>query len=139
MTEEGLEMWRRHEGLRLKAYLCPSGKLTIGYGHTGGVKQEDVITTERAEEMLAEDMAIAEKDARALVRQFDQLSPRRQDALINLAGNMGRTVLGTFHNFLNDVRTGNFTSAATSLACSKWAKQVGPTRSGDIIGAIRRG
>ena len=28
-----VEQVQRHEGLRLEAYLCPAGKITIGYGH----------------------------------------------------------------------------------------------------------
>lgn len=31
----GLALIKKFEGLRLKAYLCPAGVWTIGYGHTG--------------------------------------------------------------------------------------------------------
>jgi len=47
---------RMFEGLRLKAYLCPAGKWTIGYGHTKGVKEGQVITKAKAEEYLLEDL-----------------------------------------------------------------------------------
>ena len=30
-----LDLIKHFEGLNLKAYKCPAGKLTIGYGHTG--------------------------------------------------------------------------------------------------------
>lgn len=48
---------KKHEGLRLVAYLCPQGYWTIGYGcrfHLDGrpVKQGDEITKEMAEIML---------------------------------------------------------------------------------------
>lgn len=48
---------KKHEGLRLVAYLCPKGYWTIGYGcrfHLDGtpVKQGDEITKEMAEIML---------------------------------------------------------------------------------------
>ncbi len=33
VSDAGLALIRRHEGLRLSAYLCPANKLTIGYGH----------------------------------------------------------------------------------------------------------
>ena len=36
------------EGLKLKAYRCPSGVLTIGYGHTKGVYEGMQITKEQA-------------------------------------------------------------------------------------------
>jgi len=34
----GLEIVKFYEGLKLKAYLCPAGIPTIGYGHTKNVK-----------------------------------------------------------------------------------------------------
>ena len=51
---ELLDILRRHEGLRLKPYLCPAGVPTIGYGHTGKDVSMSMgeITKERAEELL---------------------------------------------------------------------------------------
>ena len=34
---EGLELIKHFEGCELKAYWCPAGVLTIGYGHTADV------------------------------------------------------------------------------------------------------
>lgn len=34
-SDAGFELVRRFEGLRLKAYLCPAGKWTNGFGSTG--------------------------------------------------------------------------------------------------------
>ena len=34
-SENGLELIRKSEPLELVVYLCPAGKWTIGYGHTG--------------------------------------------------------------------------------------------------------
>lgn len=36
----------------LKAYLCPAGRPTIGYGFTSGVKMGDTMTAEEAEVAL---------------------------------------------------------------------------------------
>lgn len=52
-----LSVIRKHEGLRLRAYLCPAGVWTIGYGNTfyengTKVKQGDVITRDRADALL---------------------------------------------------------------------------------------
>lgn len=49
---------KKWEGLRLKAYKCPAGKWTIGYGTTfypdkTPVKEGDVITEQEAENLLA--------------------------------------------------------------------------------------
>lgn len=45
------------EGLRLKAYKCPSGVWTIGAGRTKGVKEGMTITREQAIEFLKEDVS----------------------------------------------------------------------------------
>ncbi|WP_193432926.1 glycoside hydrolase family protein [Candidatus Williamhamiltonella defendens] len=41
ISPEGIEQIKAFESLRLKAYLCPGGRWTIGYGHTKGVKAGD--------------------------------------------------------------------------------------------------
>lgn len=43
------------EGFRSRAYRCPSGVLTIGYGHTDGVKPSDRVSKEIAYELLCAD------------------------------------------------------------------------------------
>ena len=47
ISEYAEEVLKEHEGLRLKAYRCPGGVLTIGYGHTKNVKPGDVIDKEQ--------------------------------------------------------------------------------------------
>ena len=49
---------KHFEGLRLVPYYCPTGHLTIGYGHLCGADQE-AISAEEAEEMLIEDLDYA--------------------------------------------------------------------------------
>ena len=48
---------KKYEGFSAKAYLCPAGVLTIGFGHTLGVKAGDVITQAQAEDLLYDDLA----------------------------------------------------------------------------------
>jgi len=47
-----LRLIKRFEGCKLKAYKCPAGILTIGWGETLGVKEGDVWTQEQADETL---------------------------------------------------------------------------------------
>lgn len=48
----------QYEGLELKAYRCPAGIWTIGYGHTGpDVHEGMVITKEEALSLLGKDLA----------------------------------------------------------------------------------
>ena len=44
------------EGFRERAYRCPAGKLTIGFGHTENVKAGDTVTYTEAYKMLVEDV-----------------------------------------------------------------------------------
>ena len=56
-SQEGLALIKKFEGCRLKAYRCSANVLTIGYGHTGGVKEDDNISQPEADELLKEDIA----------------------------------------------------------------------------------
>lgn len=49
---------KHFEGLRLVPYYCPTGHLTIGYGHLCDADQK-TISAEEAEEMLIEDLDYA--------------------------------------------------------------------------------
>ena len=50
VSQKGIDLIKKYEGLRLEAYLCPAGVWTIGYGHTAGVGKGMKITAEQAEE-----------------------------------------------------------------------------------------
>lgn len=56
INEKGLIIIKRFEGFRSKAYRCPAGVWTIGFGHTGGVKDGDFIRREDAEKLLKKDV-----------------------------------------------------------------------------------
>ena len=51
-----IDFIRNEEGCELKAYLCPAGKWTIGYGHTAGVTEGMAISQAHAEELLRADV-----------------------------------------------------------------------------------
>ena len=60
---------KEFEGLALKAYRCPAGKLTIGYGHTGPlVTKSQTITKEDAEGLLLQDLQNTHDDVHDLVK-----------------------------------------------------------------------
>ena len=86
--QEGINLIKQFEGCRLTAYKCPAGVWTIGYGHTGGVKQGQTITQEQADRMLVEDLQKYEKK----VNKYDDRYQWRQnefDALVSFAFNVG--------------------------------------------------
>ena len=51
-----LDFIRNEEGCKLKAYLCPAGRWTIGYGHTEGVTEGMTISQAHAEDLLRADV-----------------------------------------------------------------------------------
>jgi len=85
-SQKGIELISLHEGLRLEAYQCPAGVRTIGYGHTKGVKQGDIISKEKAVEFLKEDLVDAEN---AINKHFKNISQNQFDALVSFVFNVG--------------------------------------------------
>jgi lysozyme len=67
VNERGIAIIKEFEGLKLKAYRCPAMVWTIGYGHTRTVRPEMEITKAEAEQLLRDDLRIAEKAISRLV------------------------------------------------------------------------
>ena len=76
---------KRFEGLYLKSYLCPAGKLTIGYGHTRDVKLGDQINEFQADIFLSEDLKTVEDNLNRLDLPVNQ---NQFDALCSLVFNV---------------------------------------------------
>jgi len=55
-SKECIEVIKSFEGLRLKAYQCPSGVTTIGYGHTSSARLNSACSQTEAEKWLREDL-----------------------------------------------------------------------------------
>ena len=85
-TEILIEKLMEMEGLRLEAYRDAAGVLTIGYGHTKGVREGDRISAYWAKELLREDVEEVAQDVLSLgvARTEGQL-----DALTSFAFNVG--------------------------------------------------
>ncbi len=75
------------EGCKLKAYLCPAGVLTIGYGHTAGVTKGQSITATQAEAYLTADLAEAATQVDRLVKV--PLTETQRGALASFVFNLG--------------------------------------------------
>jgi len=85
-SEKGLALIKNHEGCQLKAYKCPAGVWTIGYGHTKGVAQGMTITQEIADKLLVEDVKPIEKLLNGMKVNFRQ---SQFDALVSFIFNVG--------------------------------------------------
>lgn len=89
LTNEIRAKMMQWEGCRLKAYRCPAGVLTIGYGHTGPDVTEGMSIT--AAQAVALFNADVDKFARSVEASFQgvALKQKQFDALVSLAYNIG--------------------------------------------------
>ena len=96
-NKAGVELVKHHEGLQLKAYKCPAGVWTIGYGHTGDVKEGDVITAHQAEAILDVDLDTAE---RIVERECPGLNENQFSAVVSFVFNVGPGKKGVRSGFV---------------------------------------
>ena len=98
LDKKGYDLIRKHEGLRLKAYLCPAKVPTIGYGNTfyedgKKIKIGDEITKERADQLFE---FIADRFAQKVFKLTPaNLTQNQFNALVSFAYNVG---LGNYRN-----------------------------------------
>lgn len=110
------EIIKRFEALRLDVYRCPAGKLTIGWGHV--LKSDETytkITEEKAQELLEQDVVIAETCVKCAVKVI--LNQNQFDALVDFVFNLG---CGQFMNstLLKLINNSFYTSAAKQF--TRW-------------------
>jgi lysozyme len=101
-SQKGIDLIKKFEGCQLKAYQCPAGIWTIGYGNTfyedgSKVKQGDVISQERANSLLLNLLskfeAIVNKNIQAIINQ------NQFDALVSYVWNTGGS--NTLYSLIN--------------------------------------
>ena len=77
-SENMIDIIKKFEGLRLRAYKCPAGVYTIGYGHTENVYPDSEISELMADQILRKDLekfeqTINDLDLPLLQCEFDSL------------------------------------------------------------------
>lgn len=132
-----------NEGYVPHVYQDTKGYWTAGIGRLldrrkgGGLSMEEAVY-------------LARNDVRKAIGLLDKhlpwwknLSPVRQRVMIELVFNMGigdnSSGLLSFRNTLPAIERGDYDTAATGLRNSKWAKDVGPIRSGKMIKMLLQG
>jgi len=127
INDKGKALVKRFEGLKLEAYRCPAGVLTIGYGSTGPhVKTGMVITPGEADRLLDQDLRRFEVGVEAMLGNV----PTSEDefsAMVSLAFNIG---LGRFatSTLLKRHKLGNKIGAANAFLM--WNKAGGQVLKG---------
>ena len=129
ISQEGLSLIKRFEGCRLESYKCSANVLTIGYGHTSGVKETDTITQDEADKLLQEDVEQFEKyvDDNVTV----ELGQSQFDALVAWTFNLG---VGNLREstMLKKLNSEDYASVPSEM--KRWNKAGGKT----LDGLIRR-
>lgn len=122
MNDRLIAMIKKNEGYRSKPYRCTAGKLTIGYGHN---LDDNGISAPVAELMLTEDISKAYYDVVDIFQGFYAFSTNRQNALIDMMFNLGRTRFWKFRKMIQAIKIGEWQEAAREAINSLWYEQVG--------------
>ena len=109
---------KEHEGLVLKPYKCPAGKLTIGYGHN---IEDNGLSKSACEYILIEDIEEAKRNLYAIFTRdfFDSLSNNQKIALVDMMFNLGLSRFLTFKKFILAVKQRNFDRASVEIIHSR--------------------
>lgn len=139
VSAHAVNLIKQFEGFYSKAYLCPAGKWTIGWGHTKDVQPGDVCSKELAEIYLKEDL----QEAARVVDRYVKvpLTQGQYDALASFCFNV-RPDLFRNSTLLKKLNKGDYAGAAEQF--SRWI--YGGDQNGDkkitkadaLLGLIKR-
>lgn len=134
ISKAGLNLIKEFEGVRLTAYKCPAGVLTIGIGHTSAagppeVKPGMTITAQDAYDILNCDLDQYEDAVNKFVKV--PLTQNQFDALVSFVYNVG---VGAFQKstLLKKLNAGQYDAIPAELM--KWTKAGGK----ELPGLVRR-
>ena len=127
-NDKGLALIRQFEGCRLKAYQCPAGVWTIGYGWTHGVKPNDHWTQSHAEEMLIKGLDQYENAVQSAIG-MNKTTTNQFSAFVSICYNIG---VGNFvkSSMLRHHKAGDYAKAADAFLL--WNKAGGKVLNGLI-------
>ena len=132
ISQEGINLIKRFEGLRLEPYKCAAGVPTIGYGNTfyeNGKKvtlKDAAINESRAEELLRNSLNKFEQYVDSYC--VDSITQYQFDALVSFCFNLGPANLKS-STLLKKVNT-NPNDETIRAEFLKWTKAGGRTLKG---------
>lgn len=129
--QPAIDLIKEFEGFRSKAYKCPAGVWTVGYGSTIGVKPTTRITRPAAERKLVEDIL---RDRVPVIRDLVavKISDNELCALVSFVYNVGNGAFGK-STLLRKLNAGS-PRTAVALEFAKWTKAGGK----QLEGLVRR-
>jgi lysozyme len=87
ISESGIDLIKRFEGLELESYQDIAGVWTIGYGHTETAGPNQKISAREADDLLRRDLAPRERAVEQMVKV--PLNQNEFDALVSFVFNVG--------------------------------------------------
>ena len=134
VSQDGIELIKRFEGLEVQSYRDVAGIWTIGYGHTGPEVGPGMRISEgEAEQLLARDLERFEEGVAGAVTA--PITQAQFDALVSLSYNIG---VGAFRRStaLRRLNKGDFEGAAEAITW--WNKATVNGRKRPVLGLTRR-
>lgn len=129
-----IDLLLRHEGMRLRPYLCTAGKLTIGVGRN----LDDIgISESEAFLLLNNDIERCIKDAKAY-EWYVKLNDARKAIIICMIFNIGAPKFFGFKRMIEALANSDYNLAAKEMLSSQWSKQVGK-RSVELAAIMKTG
>ena len=129
ISENGLELIKHFEGCELKAYKCPAGVWTIGYGHIKTAVEGMEISQSYADELLEGEVVEYEEYVHKAVKV--ELNQNQFDALVSWTFNLGNGNLNA-STMLKVLNSGNYEEVPAQM--KRWNKAGGKV----LEGLIRR-
>lgn len=127
---------KKHEGYRREPYQDTRGFWTVGWGHlihhirpqawaTLGDLLEHVSSPHVHEKWFEQDLARAERDAKTYIGAalFAELSPNRQNVLVEMAFQLGGAGLRSFVKLKKAIEEHRWIAAGEEILDSRLAKQ----------------
>jgi len=135
------ELLRKHEGVKLKPYICPAGNLSVGIGRNLedlglssdellylGRSLEDVkkvgITLDEAEYLLLNDIERCINELKSIFDDFDFLPEDVQMVLVDMIFNLGKTRFLGFKKMIKAVKVRDWEEMVKQMRDSRWCEQV---------------
>lgn len=120
VSPRGLELIKKFEGFKSTPYICPGGKLTIGYGKVIKEGEYTSITKDQAESLLRSTVSSFERSLQKYVKV--PLNQNQYDALVSFIYNVGA---GNFSKstLVKLLNSGDYDGAANEFL--KWVKSDG--------------
>lgn len=132
---------KKHEGFSSTVYSCPTGHLTIGYGHMLTEDDDFVEGVEydksELDDLFDKDFNIAVREAEKIIEEHDLILPDiAYEVLIEMVFQLGRPRVLKFKKMITALKEHKFQIAADEMLDSKWNKQT-PSRCADLAHLMR--